>query len=238
MAPPPSITKGLEMRVEIKYTPQSLNDVVYPNNTTELRVKAYGAGELEGHVMLYGPNGTGKTTIGKLLISAIGGQEPSVETKTWEELMALKNLRTYLLNAGVIASMSNSKKHFLLLNEFDKVKKGVSDLWTALDACEDKVMAIITTNNPMDIDRSVRSRFDLIDVPAVKPSAVLRRVQYILETEGLNLPDEQVLFYLTQVGYFGDLRKYFKKADELLFLHRNGMEFPAWTATPKTLKVV
>lgn len=43
------------MRVEIKYAPQSLNDVVYPNKATELRVKAYGSGELEGHVMLYDP---------------------------------------------------------------------------------------------------------------------------------------------------------------------------------------
>ena len=226
------------MKVEIKYAPQSLEDVVYPNKAVEMRLKAYGAGELEGNVMLYGPNGTGKTTMGRLLIQALGGATASVNTKTWDELMGIKDLRQYLLNAGVFASMSDSKKHFMLLNEFDEIKKGASKLWTALDACEDSVMAIITTNHPMDIDRSLRSRFDLIELTAISANNCLQRIQYILRAEGLDLPDAQVLYYLKQIEHMGDLRKYLKKADELLFINRSGLPFPPWTAVTPTLKVI
>jgi replication-associated recombination protein RarA len=238
MVPSPLKWKGYEMKAEIKYAPQSLGEVVHPNKAVETRLKAYGAGELEGHVMLHGPNGTGKSTVGRLLIQALGGVNASIETKTWDELMALKDLRQYLLNAGVLASMSESKKHFMLLNEFDKVKKGVSDFWTALDACEDKVMAIITTNHPMEIDRSLRSRCDLIEIPAVSAASALQRIQYILRAEGLVLPDAQVLYYLKQIEHMGDLRKYLKKADELLFINRSDLPFPPWTAVPPALKVI
>lgn len=226
------------MKAETKYAPQSLGEVVFPSEAVELRLKAYGAGELEGHVMLHGPNGTGKSTLGRLLIQAIGGANHSVETKTWAELMALKDLRQYLLNAGTLASMCESKKHFMLLNEFDKVKKGVSDFWTALDACEDKVMAIITTNHPMEIDRSIRSLCDLIEIPAVSAASALPRIQYILRAEGVALPDAQVLYYLKQIEHMGDMRKYLKKADELLFINCSGLPFPTWSAIPPTLKII
>ena len=226
------------MKAEIKYAPQSLEDVVYPNKAVEMRIKAYGAGELEGHVMLYGPNGTGKTSIARLLVENIGGKHASIEAKSFLELLALKDLRQYLMNAGVFASMTASKKHFLLLNEIDEAKKGLEKFWTSLDACEEYVMAIVTTNHPMQVNKSIRSRFDLVEIAVVKAAAALPRIQFILKAEGLALPDAQVLHYLKQIEHMGDMRKYLKKVDELLFLHRNGHAFPAWTAVAPALKVI
>ena len=226
------------MKAEIKYAPQSLEDVVYPNKAVEMRIKAYGAGELEGHVMLHGPNGTGKTSIARLLVENIGGKHASIEAKSFLELLALKDLRQYLMKAGVFASMTASKKHFLLLNEIDEAKNGLEKFWTSLDACEEYVMAIVTTNHPMQVNKSIRSRFDLVEIAVVKAAAALPRIQFILKAEGLALPDAQVLHYLKQVEHMGDMRKYLKKVDELLFLHRNGHAFPAWTVSSPALKVI
>lgn len=226
------------MKCEIKYAPTNLNEVIYPSVAVERRIKGYGKGELEGHVMLHGPNGTGKTTVAKLLVQEIGGNGAMLEQLGFEELLAKQDLRGYLLQSAASARLTTSGKYFLLLNEFDNAKKGVNRLWTALDDCEGGVMAVITTNEPMDIHKSVRSRCDVIEMPGITAVAVLPRVQLALRSEGLHLPDQQVLHYLKAQERLMDLRKYFKVADDLLYMQRNGWPYPAWSGAAPTLKVV
>ena len=226
------------MKCEIKYAPTNLNEVIYPNVAVERRIKGYGKGEMKGHVMLHGPNGTGKTTVAKLLVQEIGGNGAMLEPLGFEELLAKQDLRGHLLQSAALARLTTSGKYFLLLNEFDNAKKGVNKLWTALDDCADGVMAIITTNEPMGVHVSVRSRCDVIDMPGITAIAVLPRVQLALRSEGLHLPDQQVLHYLKAQERLMDLRKYFKVADELLYLQRNGLPFAPWSGSAPTLKAV
>jgi DNA polymerase III delta prime subunit len=226
------------MKCEIKYAPQNLDEVIYPNMAVERRIKGYGSGVISGHVMLYGPNGTGKTTTAKLLINAIGGPDALLDNNSYEDLLSKPNLREYLLNSAALARMTTSGKYFLLLNEFDNAKKNLSKFWTALDDCGEDVMVIITTNYAMEIDRSIRSRFDMIEIAGVTAIAALPRVQYALRAEGLSLPDKQVLEYLKRHEHLMDLRKYFKVADELLYLRDQNLPFPAWSAAAPSFKIV
>jgi len=226
------------MKCEIKYAPSNLDEVIYPSVAVERRIKGYATGQLEGHVMLHGSNGTGKTTLAQLLVQAIGGSQAMVETLGFDEMLAKKSLRSYMLQSAAMARFTDSGKFFLLLNEFDNAKKGVYKLWTALDACAGGVVAIITTNEPMGVHRSLRSRCDVIEIAGISAVAALPRIQYALQAEGLKLPDQQVLSYLKPQEKWLDFRRYFKAADELLYLHRSGLPFPAWSGAQPSLKVV
>ena len=226
------------MKCEIKYAPNQLDEVIYPNVGVERRINGYATKQLEGHIILHGPNGTGKSSLANLLVKEIGNQHPEVERKDADELLAQPDLKKYLKQASAYAAMTTSEKFFLILNEFDYSKKNLNKFWTALDACGDGVMAIITTNKPMDVHASIRSRCDVIEMPGVCAEAALQRIQYCLSMEGVNLPDAQVLHYLKLQEQFFDLRRYFRVADQIIYLIKNNLPMPPWTSNPKPLRVV
>ncbi len=226
------------MKCEIKYAPNDLDELIYPNIGVERRVKGYASKQLEGHIILHGPNGTGKTTLANLLVKQIGNQNPEVERKEADEFLAQPDLKKSLKQASAYAAMTTSEKFFLILNEFDYSKKNLNKFWTALDACGSGVMAIITTNQPMDVHPSIRSRCDVIEMPGVCAEAALQRIQYCLSMEGVNLPDAQVLHYLKLQEQFLDLRRYFRVADQIIYLMKNNLPMPSWTSNPKPLRVV
>ena len=215
------------MKTEVKYAPQNLNDVIYPNTATALRINGYATKQLEGHIMLHGPNGTSKTSIAKLLPYAIDGQNAVIEDKHFDDVLGQKNLKDYLRNACSYNQFTGGSKFYLVFNEFDNTSTKLHKLWTAMDDLSDMLMVIITTNEPMSIHKSIRSRCALVQMPAVTANAFLPRAQQILQAEGLVLPDYQVLYHLKQVEQFGDLRKYCRCLDELIFLNNSGLPIPA-----------
>jgi replication-associated recombination protein RarA len=226
------------MKCEIKYAPNQLDEVIYPNVGVERRINGYATKQLEGHIILHGPNGTGKTSLANLLVKQIGNQNPEVERKDADEFLAQPDLKKYLKQAAAYAAMTTSEKFFLILNEFDYSKKNLNKFWTALDACGDGVMAIITTNQPMDVHASIRSRCDVIEMPGVCAEAALQRIQYCLSMEGVNLPDAQVLHYLKNYVQGFDLRRYFRIADQIIYLSKNNMPMMPWTSNPNPLRVI
>lgn len=226
------------MKCENKYAPKNLDDVIYPSDADKIRIQAYANGELEGHLLLHGPNGTSKSTIARLLIDAIGGSDAHVEVVTSSQFFKNKDLEADLKQKAHLASLTSCcNKYFLLCDEFDAIQACESAFWSALDACGSSVMAIMTTNNIMKVHKSIRSRCDMIEFPAITPMAALAAVQNALTQEGIVLPNQQVLAYLQTRAHTGDLRKYMRVADELILLKKIGQPFPALNPFKPSLKV-
>ena len=213
------------MKIADKYSPQNLGEVVYPNEAVKVRIQAYMSSQLEGHLLLWGPNGTGKTTVANLLPQYISGPNAQIDTD-YAALLQKLDLQGYIANSCHIASMCGQPKYFMVFHEFDNAANDVHELWTALDKYSDRLMLIITTNNPMNVHRSVRSRCDEIHFPALAARQILPRAQKILAAEGVSLPDQQVLHYLTQIEHHGDLRKYLAKLDEIVLLSKTAGTLP------------
>ena len=221
-----------------KYNPTNLNEVIYPNASTKLRLNSIGAGGIDSHVILYGPRGTAKTTTANLLAKTIGGPQAHIETD-FATLLNMPDLLSYLKQACHFAKLFSGSKCFLLFNEFDNFKGTPYQLWDAMDQIDiGDLMLIITTNDLMAIHPSIRSRCRLIEFPAVTASAMLPRAQQILNSNGLSLPDAQVLRYLKDEERFGDIRKYMDLIEELLLIHQKGMPFPQLNVQKPSLSVV
>ncbi|PUE27974.1 AAA family ATPase [Limnohabitans sp. Jir72] len=219
------------------YIPTNLDEIIYPNASTELRLKAIGAGSIDSHVIIHGPRGTAKTTTANLLANAIGGPNAHIETN-FSTLLAMPDLLFYLKQACHFAKLTTGSKCFLLFNEFDNFKGTPYQLWDAMDQIDrSDLMLIITTNDLMAIHPSIRSRCRLIEFPAVTASAMLPRAQAILASNSLALPDAQVLSYLKGDERFGDIRKYLDLIDELLLIQKSRMAFPQWGGQKPSLTV-
>jgi replication-associated recombination protein RarA len=213
------------VKTSVKYAPKNLGDVIYPNPAVRTRIQAYMSGQLEGNILLWGPNGTGKTTVAELLPHYLGGDAAFIETQSFDEILKKEDLRGYIANSCSVAGFSNSK-YFMVFHEFDNAKANVSKFWTVIEEFADQLMLIITSNDPMSIHKSLRSRCDEIAFPALTARQVLPRALKILTAEGVNVSEKQVLHYLTQIEHFGDLRKYFAKLDEIIYLSKTGGTFP------------
>jgi DNA polymerase III delta prime subunit len=183
------------------------------------------SGQLEGNILLHGPNGTGKTTVADMLPNYISGPNAYVENASFDDILKKSDMHGYIANSCSVANFSDSK-YFMVFHEFDNAKANISNFWTIIEKYSTKLMLIITSNEPMNIHKSLRSRCDEIAFPALTARQVLPRALKILTAEGVNLPDKQVLHYLTQIEHLGDLRKYMAKLDEIILLSKTGGTFP------------
>jgi len=209
------------MNCAIKYKPTNLADVIYPNHATQSFINAVASGALTTNIIFSGPNGTGKTTVADLLPYAISGDAALVESKDYAELLDQKELKSYLKTQCQLARLTGDNgRYYLVLHEFDNATKNLAKLWMALDACADYLTLFITTNNPMLIHKSIRSRCRDIEFPAITVNAVLPRAKQILAAENVRISDTELATQLSVVKS-GDLRAYFRKLDDLIFLHHS-----------------
>jgi len=208
-----------------KYKPINLGEVIYPNEAVRKRIHGYMSGQLEGNILLHGPNGTGKTTVADMLPNYISGPNAYIETASFDDILKKSDMHGYIANSCSVANFSDSK-YFMVFHEFDNAKANVSNFWTIIEKYSTRLMLIITSNEPMNIHKSLRSRCDEIAFPALTARQVLPRALKILTAEGVNLPEKQVLHYLTQIEHLGDLRKYMAKLDEIILLSKTGGAFP------------
>jgi DNA polymerase III delta prime subunit len=141
-----------------------------------------------------------------------------------------KNLTDYVRNAINMSGIWDGGQYYWILNEFDCVAGKTEKLWNVMDQFGDMLRVIITTNEPMNVHKSIRSRCMEVHMPAITHLAMFARADLLLKQEGLSLQHDQLMHYLKSKEHFCDIRKYGQVLDELLFLHKSGEPMPPWKA--------
>ena len=225
------------MNLMTKYAPQTINDVIFVDPTAKIVLDMLVTGASAGHLVLHGPNGTGKTSLAKLLPTAIAGPDAWVDSKDYEEILSMKRLDEYMARSCNLARFLPTK-YFFVWHELDNTKQRQDLFWTALDDAGDDAMVIVTTNHPAKLHPSLLNRCHRIEMPRIPPESMLTRAQWILRQEGVSLPDDQTLHYLRNGGASGSLREYMRALEIIIHLHSQGNALPPWTKSTPSLRAV
>ena len=202
------------------YPPIALNDLVVSDQGIKEFLEDYTKGYVVNNLLLVGNNGTGKSTIAKLLPTLVEGHNPHFDELQGTEGFDVNGAVTKLENIKHFAGLLDQKYHYIIFNELDKVKTNLAAFWQLMDAWGDRVVMIATANDYNKIDPCMRSRFKVVNLPPIKAKDFLPRAMEIFGKEKVKLKSDYMLEQLKLIEDFGDIRKYVDLLKDIYRKHR------------------
>ena len=202
--------QGMVMRdYKAKYEPNSLADMVIhdPNNEIMPMLKRMAIGQLNQNLLLYGTNGTGKTTLAKVLTSEFYQAHGEQDTTHYVEMANEDDDRNYGPNKTAF-QWSSSGVSWHILDEVEKCNQ--KNVYNVLHHTLDNKHGhkyILTANQIVNIPNGILSRARPIPIDCPTPTEFLPRAKFILQREHVVASDEKILAVLSAAER--DLRRYY-----------------------------
>jgi replication-associated recombination protein RarA len=213
------------VRTATKYAPASIDEVVFNNKDTEYFLKGMTTGKYScENLILYGSNGTGKSTIANLMATAITGGSGLLINDSIDKFLARKDLTNFLNNTVLLYGDHKHKRCVVVFHELDKYTKSLYQLWNVMDEHKDSLSVIITTNDLMKIENAVQSRCDRYKFTQITPLEFATRAQKILQHEGVEMSLDEVDKYLEEhTTHNRDVRDYLRVLDKIIAMKNDGI---------------
>ncbi len=167
-----------------KYEPQTLNDIIFGNQESKLRIYdiVTGAEPLpssgKSAILLYGVYGTGKTTTAEMLPDAIEKGKSGLGVNMPAEFIAcqqgLNGPQVMDLISKILSrnSLNNSGLDYIIIDEVDMLTKlAQASLKSALNT--KRCLFILTTNNLSELDKGLLDRCVLVDMNAAPDTLLM-----------------------------------------------------------------
>ena len=203
------------------YSPQSIHEIVYPNNEVKEMVFAYASGIPQTPLLLHGTSGTGKSLIQRLLPNAIENKEAQFQKVRCSDLKNASDIhdlygRNKMLNKNF--SVNDQRFNYIIIEEFLMTKAALSDaMKIELDDTLGTDLTILSTNRFDEVDVGIQSRCVPLHVPPCTPQIFLPYAKKILDSVSVEYDDDVLFDRLNKVYKISqDNRKYYQWLDRVI----------------------
>jgi DNA polymerase III delta prime subunit len=208
------------INTEKKYSPQSLNDFVFPNDEARDIVDAYVLGREEKPLILYGANGSGKSLLQRLIPNCIEQREASVQVVKCADLKSASDIHDLYgrnKNFNRNFTIDGQRFNYIVIEEFLMTNKKMIDaMKIELDETLGTDLTIISTNRFDKIDYGIVSRSLPLRLDPCEPHIFFPYAKKMFTAEGVDYDDQRLMSCL-DVTYRvrADNRKYYQAIDAI-----------------------
>ncbi|OZA13864.1 MAG: hypothetical protein B7Y05_08815 [Polynucleobacter sp. 24-46-87] len=200
------------MSFALKYAPACLDDVVIGSQTLKNRLSDYINDRDLKPLILHGGVGTGSKKAEVTRLKA-------VEFNSINDVMQAFGDQTMFYQ---VFTINDQKRNYIISNEINFTPKAAIAFRDVIDDMISHTQFIFTTNYIDQVDIALRDRSNCLAVPPVTAKDWLSRAQWILQQEGIALPDDQLLKVLTtQLQVSSSNRKLLERLEDFVRSVRN-----------------
>jgi replication factor C small subunit len=190
-----------------KYRPRSFDEVV---DLEEVKARLMGfvkSGDMP-HLLFYGPPGTGKTTMALVLARELYGEywrENTLELNASDE-RGINVIRERVKEFARTAPVGKAPFKLVILDEADNMTSDAQQaLRRIMEIYAQNTRFILLANYVSGIIEPIQSRVVMLRFNPLPKDAVIARLRYIAENEGVKITDDalEAIYEFTQ----GDMRR-------------------------------
>lgn len=206
-----------------RHAPKNLNDLMFADEATRQRINDYANGTCDGHILLYGPYGTGKSTAARMIakqrLQAFPNAGPEVLHASQITKAKMVTIQNQLGNGW--NTMIGVDRAMTVIDEIDQVDKPEQhSLRDVMDTCANDQSYIFTTNKLHNVDEGLADRCDAIELPSINSVQWRSRADQILKAESVVLDADDLDALLAEGG--SSIRSLMRLLEaQVIELHRN-----------------